>query len=174
MTNLPSLLTPGDSEDAENHLPEDLMQVVTFTLGQEVYGLDIMMVREFRVWSETTTLPNTPEFVMGVINLRGLIVPVFDLRQRFARGKTEPTKTHVVIVVVVDTRVVGLLVDTVSDILTFPKSEIRAVPDMEYKEESDFLSGLASVNDQMVTLLEPSRLFSRETVEAFTSRAPAA
>ena len=171
MSALPSLLSPNDAMNTEAQAPEEIMQVVTFTLGEEVYGLDIMLVREFRVWSDTKDLPNSPDFMMGVINLRGVIVPVFDLRKRFARGQTEPSKNHVVIVVVVDRRVVGLLVDAVSDIITFPKSEIRPIPNVAYKQESDFLTGLATVNDQMVTLFDPARLFSTGAVDAYAAAA---
>ena len=89
-------------------------QFVTFTIGEEEYGVDIMMVREIKGWSPTTTLPNSPPYVRGVINLRGIIVPIFDLRMRFGMGLNEPGATHVVIIVKIGARTVGLLADGVS------------------------------------------------------------
>lgn len=152
----------------ENH--GSLMKLVTFTLGTEVYGIDIMSLREIRVWTDTTSLPNTPSFVMGVINLRGVIVPVFDLRDRFGRGPTKPTQTHAVIVVAVDTRTIGILVDSVSDIIDLNEADIRPVPEMEYKQESAYLSGLATVNGQMVSLIATDRLFSRDVINALSGK----
>lgn len=165
---MPTSLTGGHplglSDTSGADIEGDALQLVTFTLGEQVYGLDIMMVREFRVWTETTPLPNTPEFVRGVINLRGVIVPIFDLRDRFGQGRTEPTETHVVIVVAVDDRIIGILVDAVSDIVNVGRGEIRPVPETEMGRESIFLNGLVTVNEQMVALIAPDRLFSREAV----------
>ena len=157
-SNSPSAISDDSSETS--------LQMITFTLGEEVYGVDIMTVREIRVWSDTTSLPNSPEFILGVINLRGIIVPVFDLRDRFGRGPTTPTKTHAVIIVAVDNRTIGLLVDTVSDIIDLNDADIRAVPEMKFRQDSAFLIGLATVNDQMVALISTNKLFSRDIVEA--------
>lgn len=140
------------------------LQLVSFCLGEQTYAIDIMMVREIKVWTEATPLPNTPSFVRGVINLRGVIVPVFDLRERFGQGRTQTTRTHVVVVVSVDSRTLGILVDAVSDILTISRDSIRPVPDSDPMQESAFLSGLVTVEDDMVALISPARLFSREVV----------
>lgn len=137
----------------------ETMQLITFSLGEEEYGVDIMAVREIKVWTETTPLPNTPAYVRGVINLRGLIVPIFDLRARFGLGLTETTKTHVVIIVAVDSRTVGILVDAVSDIVTVSSGDIRPVPETEYGREHLFLRGLVTVDQQMVALIAPEKLF---------------
>lgn len=145
------------------------LQLVTFCLGSQTYGVDIMVVREIKVWTETTPLPNTPPFVRGVINLRGVIVPVFDLRERFGQGRTEVTKTHVVVVVAVDTRIVGILVDAVSDILTVPKDAVRPVPDGDHTQDASFLSGLIAVGDSMVAMISPARLFSRDVVSGVSA-----
>ena len=141
-------------------------QLVTFTLGNEEYGIDIMAVREIKVWTETTSLPNTPEFVRGVINLRGIIVPIFDLRDRFGQGRTTPTNTHVVIIIAVDSRIIGILVDAVSDILTIKDSEICPVPETEKNMENAFLSGLVTISEKMVALIAPEKLFSRKSLRA--------
>lgn len=100
----------------------------------------------------------------GVINLRGTIVPILDLRARFGQGTTEPGTAHVVIVVAVGTRIVGILVDSVSDIVTLPKGDIKAVPTMEGSAASDCLDGLVTVNEQMIALVSVERVASAATV----------
>ena len=140
------------------------MQVVSFKVGEEHYGIDIQLVREIRAWQVATQLPNTPSFVRGVINLRGTIVPILDLRARFGQGTTEPGTAHVVIVVAVGTRIVGILVDSVSDIVTLPKADIKPVPSMEGSAASDCLDGLVTVNDQMIALVSVGRVASAATV----------
>ena len=138
---------------------EGASQFITFTVGSEEYGVDIMEVREIKGWSTATRLPNAPIYVRGVINLRGTMVPIFDLRARFGGPVTEATSTHVVVILTVGRRIVGILVDTVSDILTIDRSEIRPVPAMEGANTGDFVGGLATINGRMVALLRPSRLF---------------
>lgn len=145
--------TPGEPA------PDDATrQFITFTIGAEEYGVDIMAVREIKGWMATTRLPNAPRHVRGVINLRGTIVPIFDLRARFGQGLTEATKTHVVVIVSIGARVVGLLVDAVSDILAISASGILPVPEMERTVDVDYLSGLVTVDGRMVALLDLDRL----------------
>ncbi|MGA2125480.1 MAG: chemotaxis protein CheW [Xanthobacteraceae bacterium] len=141
-------------------------QFVSFRIGEEEYAIDIMAVREIKGWTETTALPNQPEFILGILNLRGTIVPIFDLRCRFGMGLTDASKTHVVIIVSVLDRMMGLLVDAVSDILTVSSNEIRPVPDMDRTVSAEFLSGIITVNDSMVVLLSLENLFSRGTLAA--------
>ena len=124
-----------------------LKQFISFRIGGEEYAIDIMAVREIKGWAETTSLPNQPQHILGVMNLRGTIVPVFDLRCRFGMGLTEASRSHVVIIVSVLDRIVGLLVDAVSDILTIDSSEIRPVPEMDRGIAADFLSGIVSINE---------------------------
>ncbi len=145
------------------------VQLVSFTVGNEEYGVDIMAVREIRAWSETTPLPNTPEVVRGVINMRGAIVPIFDLRARFGMPRTEPTKYNVVIIVSVSSRIVGILVDAVSDIITINEDEIRPMPDMEQVSGLGFMEGLITVGDRMVGLIGLERMFSGRMLEAADS-----
>jgi len=144
-------------------------QFMTFTLGAEEYGIDIMVVREIKGWTDTTSIPNAPPHVRGVINLRGVVVPIFDLRARFGMGRTEPTKMHVVIIVSSGTRTVGLLVDTVSDIISVKEGEIRPVPDMGMQSDDNFLAGLVTSRERMVTLVSLQGLFGTHI-----GRAPAA
>lgn len=142
------------------------VQLVSFTVGNEEYGVDIMAVREIRAWSETTPLPNTPEVVRGVINMRGAIVPIFDLRARFGMPRTEPTKYNVVIIVSISSRIVGILVDAVSDIITINEDEIRPMPSMEQVSGLGFMEGLITVGERMVGLIGLERMFSDRMLEA--------
>lgn len=145
---------PGSSAN------EPTLQFITFTIAAAEYGIDIMVVREIKGWIETTKIPNAPSYVRGVINLRGIIVPIFDLRERFGMGLTVPTQMHVVIIVDTGTRTVGLLVDTVSDIISISPNDIRPVPEMGMVAESHFLEGLAALGERMVTLVSLEALFS--------------
>jgi purine-binding chemotaxis protein CheW len=146
----------------------DATQFITFTIGDEEYGVDIMVVREIKGWSHATRLPNAPPYVRGVINLRGTMVPIFDLRARFDLGETVATPTHVVVIIALAGRVLGILVDAVSDILTIARDQIRAVPAMDRNDDSGFISGLVTIEGRMVALLTLDRLFnlSPDTVAA--------
>lgn len=136
-------------------------QFISFRVGNEEFAIDIMAVREIKGWTETAPLPNQPDYNLGVMNLRGTIVPTFDLRRRFGMGGTEATPYHVVIIASVQERTIGLLVDAVSDILTVNEDEIRPVPDMERLSAAEFLLGIITVEDHMVVLLSLEKLFHR-------------
>lgn len=146
-------------------------QFITFTIGAEEYGVDIMAVKEIKGWTATTSIPKSPDYVRGVINLRGVIVPIFDLRTRFGMGATEPTKSHVVIIVNIAARVVGLLVDAVSDILTIAQSDIRPVPEMDRRQDEAFLDGLVAIDERMVTLISLAKLFDSAEIDAVPATA---
>ncbi len=141
------------------------VQFLTFTLGEEEYGVDIMMVREVKGWTETTRLPNSPEYVRGVLNLRGIIIPIFDLRARFTGTLTVPDAKNVVIILAVGNRNIGILADTVSDILTVNQSEIKAAPETESRVDHRFVSGLIAVEERMVVVLEIDKLLQPEELE---------
>jgi len=138
-------------------------QFLTFTIGKEEYGVDIMMVREVKGWAETTRLPNTPDYVRGVLNLRGIIIPIFDLRARFGAGLTDANEKNVVIILAVGARTIGILVDTVSDILTVPQADIKASPDAGMTDIDDkFVNGLIAVEERMVVLLDIEVLLNND------------
>ena len=147
------------------HVTDDTQQFLTFTVDKEEYGVDIMTVREIKGWTETTRLPNSPEFVRGVINLRGLIIPIFDLRSRFHLGVTEATAKHVIIIFVVNGRSIGILVDTVSDILVVNSDQIKTAPTADTQVDSSFISGLISLDNRMVVLLAIEKLFDSEVLK---------
>ena len=146
----PSEGTPRKGETA---------QFITFAIGDEEYGVDIMMVREIKAWTETTPLPNSPAFMRGVINLRGAIVPIYDMRSRFGMGKTDPSKIHVVVVLALKKRTIGILVDAVSDIITVEKSQIQPPPETDQDPQNAFVSGLVTAGERMVMLLEADKLY---------------
>lgn len=148
-------------------MSEDNSQFLTFTVGEEVFGVDIMKVREIKGWQEVTRLPNSPEFLRGVMNLRGVILPIFDLRCRFGLGLTHAESKHVIIIIALEKRSIGILVDTVSDILTVGAQEVKAAPAMEGNSSIDekYVGGLISVEERMVILLDMERLFESEAIK---------
>lgn len=138
---------------------DTIQQFLTFTVEGEEYGVDIMMVREIKGWTDATRLPNSPDFMRGVMNLRGLIIPIFDLRARFRQQLTQATASHVIIILAVGERNIGVLVDAVSDILTVQTDEIKPAPELDTTVAQNFISGLISLNDRMVVLLCVDHLF---------------
>src|SRR4051812_7026946 len=120
----------------------EVVQFISFAIGDDQYGVDIMAVREIKGWSEITHLPNQADYVRGVLNLRGVIVPIIDLRCRFGQGLTEAKPTHIVIIVQIGSRPVGLLADRVLDIVSFESAKVQSVPRIAQASRVNFLSGL--------------------------------
>lgn len=147
-------------ESDQRQAPRNQRQFVTFTVENRAYAVDIMSVREIKAWTETTRLPHQPLYMRGVLNLRGSIVPVQDLRARFGMGETEPNESHVVVIVVVEERFLGILVDSVSDILTVDAEEIKTVPAGSVAAGEDFLEGLVNSEDGMVAVITLELLFN--------------
>lgn len=145
---------------------ENQRQFITFTLDGQEYGIDIMVVREIKGWSSTTSIPNSPPHVRGVMNLRGVIVPIFDLRARFGMGTTDPSKMHVIVIVSLRSKTIGLLVDAVSDIISIAPDAVRPVPEMGLKTDDRCLDGLVSIQERMVTLVSLEGLFQSLTSQA--------
>ena len=147
-------------------------EYITFRIGSQFYCVDIMSVREIRGWTPATQLPRAPGFVRGVINLRGVIVPIFDLRARFNMGLTVTTAMHVVIIVATGTRTIGLLVDTVSDIISVDPKAIRQVPELGLPAQDQFIDGLVALEDRMVTLVSLTGLFENHVREPAARNVP--
>jgi purine-binding chemotaxis protein CheW len=137
-----------------------LSQSISFAIGDEQYGVDIMAVREIKGWSQITHLPRQPDYMRGVLNLRGVMVPIIDLRCRFGQGMTQATPLHVVIVVQIGSRHVGMLADRVLDIVATNASQIQPVPRVSGGVRADFLSGLMTIETGMIALIDLSRLLS--------------
>jgi purine-binding chemotaxis protein CheW len=152
--------------NANKDLSGDTVQFLTFSVEESEYGIDIMKVMEIRGWTETTRIPNSPDYMRGVINLRGLVIPIFDLRKRFDQGATNANEKNVVIVISVGKRTIGILVDAVSDILTVDKNEIKASPSAsDTGLDEQFVSGLISANNKMVVVLNVEYLFDQNTLK---------
>lgn len=158
-------LLHAEEEKLANSSNNEIHQFLTFFLDDEEYGVDIMQVMEIRSWSETTRLPNTPEFVLGIINLRGVVVPVLDIRRRFGMEPAELTGKSVVIILSSTERTLGILVDNVSDILEVRTNNIKSPPPMSNAIEDEFLHGLVSLDKHMVVLLSTEKLFSERLLQ---------
>ena len=143
---------------------ENTRQLIAFSLGEQHFCVEIMSVREIRAWTGTTELPNTAAFVRGVINLRGVIVPIIDLRTRFGQGETDPTKSHVVVIVEVGDKLNGLLVNAVTDILTIRADNVQTIPETDGETENPYLDGLIRQENGMVALIALDRLLDKVNV----------
>jgi len=141
-------------------------QVLTFVLGGETYGVDILRVQEIRGWSPVTKIPHAPSHVLGVLNLRGSIVPIVDLRMRFSLERAEYTAITVIIVLSVlagaHRRDFGVVVDGVSDVVDVIGAEVKAAPDLGSRSATEHIRGLVQVSDRMVVLLDIDRLIGKD------------
>ena len=134
-------------------------QLLTFILGSEEYGVDILNVQEIRNWEPATSIPNTPDYMLGVINLRGLIVPIIDLRNRFELERAEYGPLTVIVIVKLSgkpesSKTVGMVVDQVSDVYNISEEDIGELPDFDGIVCREFIKGVASVKDKMVIILD--------------------
>jgi purine-binding chemotaxis protein CheW len=152
--------------DGERKDAYEYKQYVTFLVGDRLYGVEIVSVREIKQWTPTTMLPNQPHYTRGVLNLRGTIVPVHDLRARFGGSLTEATENHVVVIASIEDQSVGILVDAVSDILTVSPEDVRPIPAGAREMDLESISGLVSSDDQMIALLDLPRLFPSDKIIA--------
>ncbi len=128
-------------------------QFLTFELNNEMYGVDILKVQEIRGWTEVTNIPNAPHFIRGVVNLRGAIVPILDMRRRFNMDELVFTHQTVVIVVNVSDRTIGMVVDGVSDVVNIPMEDLRPAPDFGTGIDASFLQGLAPINEENMAII---------------------
>jgi purine-binding chemotaxis protein CheW len=141
-------------------------QLISFAIGDDQYGVDIMAVREIKGWTEITHLPRQPDYVRGVLNLRGVIVPIIDLRCRFGQGLTQATPLHIVIIVQIAAKPVGLLADRVLDIVSLDEIQIQPIPKVVQGARQEFLSGLVTVGSTMIALIDLQNLLSVNASEA--------
>lgn len=133
-------------------------EFLTFTLGKEEYGLDILKVQEIRGYDAVTPIANAPAFIKGVINLRGIIVPIVDLRIKFNLGKVEYDQFTVVIILNIGARVVGIVVDGVSDVLTLAADQIKSPPEFSAALDTSYILGLGTVGERMLILVDIEKL----------------
>lgn len=140
-------------------------EFLTFTLGNEEYGIDILKVQEIRGYDTVTHIANAPEFIKGVINLRGVIVPIVDMRIKFRVG--EPTYNDFTVVIIMNVlgRVIGMVVDGVSDVVALSPEQIKPAPEMGAALNTDYITGLGTVNEQMLILVDIEKLMSSEEMQ---------
>lgn len=144
-------------------------EYLTFVLGTEEYGLEILKVQEIRGYDAVTQIANTPDFIKGVVNLRGKIVPIVDLRIKFHLGKVEYDEFTVVIILNLHGRVVGIVVDGVSDVMALKDDQIRDVPSLVTSIDTKYIVGLATVEQQMLILVDIEQLMSSQEMALIDS-----
>ncbi|HEX5394436.1 MAG TPA: chemotaxis protein CheW [Rhodocyclaceae bacterium] len=149
-------------------LGAEQQQYLTFTLGDEMFAIGILSIREIIEYGNLTEVPMTPPFIRGVINLRGAVVPVIDLAIRFGRQPRETTRRTCIVIIEVETekgrQEMGIVVDAVSEVLEIPSSEIEPPPEFGTRIRNDFIAGMGKVNGNFVVLLDVSRVLSMEEV----------
>lgn len=152
-------------------------QYLTFMLSGEEYGVDILRVREIKGWDNVTPIPNTPKYIKGVINLRGTIVPIVDLRERFSLDSVEYGPTTVVIVLKVNSdngsRTMGIVVDAVSEVYNIDDEALKPAPDFGQAISTDFVRGLGTVDDKMIIVLDIDHLLNSSVLNAVVENAGA-
>jgi purine-binding chemotaxis protein CheW len=153
---------PGLSPDMPN-------EFLTFTLGDEEYGVDILKVQEIRGYDTVTKVPNAPAFIKGVINLRGTIVPVVDLRLKFNLGRADYNEFTVMIILNVARRVVGMVVDGVSDVMQLTPEQIRPAPEFGSGVNTRFITGIGALEQRMLILMDIEKLMSSEDMALMDS-----
>jgi purine-binding chemotaxis protein CheW len=149
--------TPGASRGVAAAATQEYL---TFTLGDEEYGVDILKVQEIRGYEQPTAIANAPAFIKGVVNLRGTIVPIVDMRIKFDLGCAEYNQFTVVIILNVAQRIVGMVVDGVSDVITLAADQMRAAPDFSSTFDTNYITGLGTVDDRMLILIDIEQLMS--------------
>jgi purine-binding chemotaxis protein CheW len=140
-------------------------EYLTFTLGKEEYGMEILKVQEIRGYDAVTAIANTPAFIKGVVNLRGIIIPIIDLRIKFNLGNVNYNETTVVIILNLSNRVVGVVVDSVSDVMTLTIEQIKAAPSLSTSLDTQYIMGLGTVDQRMLILVDIEKLMSSRDME---------
>jgi purine-binding chemotaxis protein CheW len=144
-------------------------EALSFRLGQEEYGIDIQKVQEIRGYESVTRIANAPDFIKGVINLRGIIVPIIDMRIKFNLGAPTYDQFTVVIILSIADRVMGMVVDSVSDVTTLQAEQIKAAPEMGAALNTDYLIGIATIEERMIILVDIDRLMGSEAMGLIAS-----
>jgi purine-binding chemotaxis protein CheW len=142
------------------------LELISFQLREQAFCVDLMAIREIRSWTQATPLPRSPDFIRGVVNLRGAVLPIVDLGARLGLGATEPTPRHAILVTEIGGRVIGLLVDGVSEILSLAADTLQPTPDVGSGPTHDFVLGLLTHDGRMLTLLSLDNVLPHLEAEA--------
>lgn len=164
------LFQKGDDMDLNHKKQEDeLLQLVTFSIGEEEFGVNILKVQEINRTMEITKVPRSPEFVEGVINLRGKVIPIIDLRRRFGLAAKPGDKDTRIIVIEINSVIVGFVVDAVSEVLRIPASTVEPPPPVVAGVESDYISGVGQLKDRLLIMLDLDKLLSTEDIDMLSA-----
>ena len=140
-------------------------ELLTFTLGKEEYGIDILKVQEIRGYDAVTTIANSPEFIKGVINLRGIIVPIIDMRIKFSLGNVTYNELTVVIILNVAKRVMGIVVDGVSDVIALTPDQIKSAPEFSASLDMQYITGVGTVDHRMIIVMDIEKLMTSRDMD---------
>lgn len=149
-------------QETQDTLDANTREYLTFTLGDEEYGIDILTVQEIRGYDAVTKIANAPKFIKGVVNLRGAIVPIVDMRIKFDLGKVVYDQLTVVIVLNIKGRVIGMVVDGVSDVIALTPRQIRPAPELGATLDTQYITGLGTLDERMIILVDIARLMSSQ------------
>ncbi|WP_194723051.1 chemotaxis protein CheW [Noviherbaspirillum malthae] len=158
MTQVVQMNAPAAGEKSDKDIAGQ--EFLAFTLGKEEYGIDILKVQEIRGYETVTRIANAPDFIKGVVNLRGIIVPIVDMRIKFNLGEPTYDQFTVVIILNIGGRVVGMVVDSVSDVTTLSPEQIKPAPEMGTALNTDYLIGLGTIDQRMLILVDIDKLMS--------------
>ena len=161
--------TASKESSGQLGLSTDARQFLTFQLGEELYGVDILRVQEIKGYTAVTRIPNMPDYIKGVLNLRGTIVPIIELRTKFSMPHVDYTAFTVIVVVVVRDKVMGLVVDAVSDVLDIDKKDIQPPPTFGSQVDVSFLNGIGKAGDKLVAILDIDQLLTDGEVQVAVS-----
>jgi purine-binding chemotaxis protein CheW len=163
----------GDMEQLSMAGGTDILQLVTFTLGTEEYAVNILKVQEINRMTEIAKVPNAPTYVEGVINLRGRVIPVVNLRERFGMSEKESDAQSRIMIMDIQGLTIGLVVDSVSEVLRIPANTVDATPAMATAMSTDFITGIAKLEDRLIILLDLDKLIERIEGSAMVAAAKA-
>lgn len=155
---------PMAMDSSQKKQDDELLQLVTFSIGEEEFGVNILKVQEIIRTMEITKVPRSPDFVEGVINLRGKVIPIIDLRRRFGLAPIPEDKDTRIIVIEINSIIVGFVVDAVSEVLRIPASTVGPPPPVVAGVESDYISGVGQLADRLLIMLDLDRLLSSEDI----------
>lgn len=155
----------GQSKNESN----EILQLVSFNIGNEEFGVDILLVQEINKYVTITKVPNSPEFVEGVINLRGKVIPIIDLRTRLKMAKKEPDKDTRIIVVELEQKTIGFIVDSVSEVLRIPANITEAPPELVSGIDSEFIKSVGKLEDRLLILIDLNKLLTKDETEKINS-----
>lgn len=156
-------------EPSQKKQDDELLQLVTFSIGEEEFGVNILKVQEINRTMEITKVPRAPEFVEGVINLRGKVIPIIDLRRRFGLISKPEDKDTRIIVIEINNVIVGFVVDAVSEVLRIPASTVEPPPPVVAGVESDYVSGVGKLKDRLLIMLDLDKILSTEDMDMLSA-----